>query len=196
VGYRSGTTQVFRPLRVQKLLELPLHIQDGALFFAEKLNLSEAEAWEKCESIINVAKKHGGILTVLWHDRSHGPERFWGEFYASLVVRLKSCNVWFANARQAVAWFDKRRAVVFERIGEDGSGVRLRSRDGEEPAGPPFRLRFYRYDQENDVPRMEDLDWDGNRELEFSGLNAGEPYGSEHTMSATKGAVEVIAAGL
>ena len=30
IGYRSGTTQVFRPAGVRSLLELPLHDQDGA----------------------------------------------------------------------------------------------------------------------------------------------------------------------
>src|SRR5262249_28238561 len=44
VGYRHGTTQVFRPLSARRLLELPLHIQDGALFYPQKLDLSEREA--------------------------------------------------------------------------------------------------------------------------------------------------------
>ena len=29
IGYRSGTTQVFRPFGTRRLLELPMHIQDG-----------------------------------------------------------------------------------------------------------------------------------------------------------------------
>ena len=33
IGYRNGTAQVFRPLGARTLLELPLHIQDGALFY-------------------------------------------------------------------------------------------------------------------------------------------------------------------
>ena len=41
VGFRCGTTQVFRPLGVEHLLELPLHIQDGALFFATKMHVDE-----------------------------------------------------------------------------------------------------------------------------------------------------------
>ena len=44
IGYRNGTTQVFRPLGAQTLLELPLHIQDGALFYPQRLDLSEPEA--------------------------------------------------------------------------------------------------------------------------------------------------------
>src|SRR5262249_6514693 len=38
LGYRNGTSQVFRPLGTSNLLELPLHIQDGALFYPQNLN--------------------------------------------------------------------------------------------------------------------------------------------------------------
>ncbi len=81
IGYRSGTTQVFRPLGAKTLLELPLHIQDGALFYPQRLDLSEPEAEKRCKELIENAGQFGGVLTVLWHDRSHGPERFWGDFY-------------------------------------------------------------------------------------------------------------------
>jgi hypothetical protein len=95
VGYRAGTGQTFRPPGSRTLLELPLHIQDGAMFYPQKLDLSEADAWTLCEALIQNARRFGGVLTVLWHDRSHGPERYWGDFYARLVVRLKSLDAWF-----------------------------------------------------------------------------------------------------
>ncbi len=42
VGYRNGTSQVFMPLDCRTLLELPIHIQDGALFLPQRLNLSDS----------------------------------------------------------------------------------------------------------------------------------------------------------
>ena len=33
VGYRAGTTQPYRPLAASRLLELPLHVMDTALFY-------------------------------------------------------------------------------------------------------------------------------------------------------------------
>ena len=51
VGYRAGTTQVFRPLNADRLLELPMHIMDTALFFPDYLNLRPGEAkasWNRC----------------------------------------------------------------------------------------------------------------------------------------------------
>ena len=38
VGYRGGTTQVFRPPGAKKLLELPLNIQDTALFYPKRMD--------------------------------------------------------------------------------------------------------------------------------------------------------------
>ena len=142
IGYRSGTAQVYRPLEAQTLLELPLHIQDGALFYPQKLDLSEPEAWDRCGALIENAKKHGGVLTVLWHDRSHGPERFWGGFYITLVQEFKSLNVWFGGAQQIVDWFRKRRQVRFERVGNSGATRMRLCYEGAE-IQPPLRVRVY-----------------------------------------------------
>jgi hypothetical protein len=146
VGYRSGTTQVFRPLDAKTLLELPLHIQDGALFYHNRLDLSEREAEKRCKDLIENAGQFGGVLTVLWHDRSHAPERFWGDFYVSLIDVLKSSGAWFATAAQAVSWFRKRREVRFERA-ETANGVRAFCGTEEEQkaeALPPLSLRVHR----------------------------------------------------
>ena len=141
IGYRNGSTQVFRPLGVTRLLELPLHVQDGALFYADRLDLSDREAEEPCEGLIGIARRFGGVLTVLWHDRSHGPERFWGDFYKRLVGVLKSTDAWFATAAQAVAWFQQRREVLFERLGT--GGLRICACGKQEVTLPQLSIRVY-----------------------------------------------------
>jgi len=143
VGYRNGTTQVFRPLGAQTLLELPLHIQDGALFYPQRLDLSEPEAEKRCHELIVWAQALGGVLTVLWHDRSHAPERFWGAFYIGLVRTLKSANAWFCTAGQAVSWFRKRREVRFESV-EDARGTRIRLCYEGAAIRPPLRVILHR----------------------------------------------------
>jgi|SRR5438876_3150989 len=144
VGYRSGTTQVFRPAGARTLLELPLHIQDGALFFPQQLDLSESDAWLRCGRLIDHSRTFGGVLTVLWHDRSHGPERFWGAFYVRLLRALTTLDGWFGTADQVVGWFRKRRGVSFERIeGTDGV-VRTRVRYQGEQILPPLTIRVHR----------------------------------------------------
>jgi len=149
IGYRCGTSQVFSPLGVKTLLELPLHIQDGALFYHNRLDLSEPEAEIRCKDLIQNAGQYGGVVTVLWHDRSHGPERFWGDFYISLVQVLKSSDAWFATAAKAVSWFRKRREVRFDRL-EYAYGTRAVCLEEREGTLPGLCLRVYRPFVEND----------------------------------------------
>jgi hypothetical protein len=142
-GYCCGTTQAFRPLSARNLLELPLHIQDGALFYPTRLGLSEADAWNRCERFIANARKLGGVLTILWHDRSPGPERFWGGFYCRLVQKLKSLDVWFGTGGQVVAWFQKRREVKFERAGAEDGKLRIKSCGCGKRVVPPLKVRIH-----------------------------------------------------
>jgi len=107
VGYRAGTTQVFRPLGVEKLLELPLHIMDTALFYPQRMGLTEEEAFTLIRKNIADADENGGVLTINWHQRSIGPERFWDDFYILLLKELKALNGYFCTALQAVKWFSK-----------------------------------------------------------------------------------------
>jgi hypothetical protein len=164
VGYRAGTVQVFRPPGVQTLLELPLHIQDGALFYPQRLDLTESQAENRCQVLIDQAHKFGGVLTLLWHDRSHGPERFWGEFYKRLVRALRSQDGWFATAVQATDWFRKRRGVRFEKLnGEGGTIIRL-VYDGAE-IQPPLRIRVSRLSGEAGTAKVEfsETSWSGKQ---------------------------------
>jgi peptidoglycan/xylan/chitin deacetylase (PgdA/CDA1 family) len=113
VGYRAGTSQVFKPLTTKNLLELPMHVMDTALFYPSYLNLSPAQADEKVSPLIANTVQFGGVFTVNWHDRSLAPERLWGDFYSHLLEKLSRKNPWFATAAQSVAWFRQRRAATF-----------------------------------------------------------------------------------
>jgi hypothetical protein len=161
VGYRAGTSQVFRPAGTRTLIELPLHIQDGALFYSQHLNLPEREADKRCGALVDFASRLGGVLTVLWHDRSHAAERFWGDFYIRLVARLKSLDCWFGSAAQVVAWFRKRREVRFE---QDGGRIRIEYNG--DPIDPPLRVRVHSAscpDTERTEPEFTDITWRGER---------------------------------
>jgi hypothetical protein len=116
VGYRAGTSQVYRPIGAERLLELPLHIMDTALFFPACLNLSFAEARMVVGRIIDYAVQFGGVVTINWHDRSLAPERLWRDFYVDLLAELRSRGAWLASARDTVLWFRQRRAAVFDDV--------------------------------------------------------------------------------
>jgi len=102
--------------------------------------LSEAEAASRCQTVIDNTSRSGGVLTVLWHDRSHGPERFWGDFYLDLTSRLRSSNCWFGTASQVTGWFRKRREALFERV-QGTARVRIRYEGGT--IEPPLIVRIY-----------------------------------------------------
>jgi len=114
VGYRAGTTQAYKPLEANHMLELPMHVMDTALFYHSYLGLTQREARKLVESMIENTAGFGGCLTVNWHDRSLAPERLWGDCYQDMLQALKARRAWFATAGQVVSWFRMRRSVVFE----------------------------------------------------------------------------------
>ncbi len=115
VGYRAGTSQVFRLDGTNDLMELPLSIMDSALLSPGRLGLDAAQAAERWRPIIENAQARGGTIVVNWHGRSLAPERLWGRHYRRLLDEIASGHrVWFTTAGQAVRWFRWRRAVQFK----------------------------------------------------------------------------------
>lgn len=143
VGYRAGTTQVYRPLEASRLLELPLHVMDTALFYPDYLDLSPQDAKVVLGRLADNAVQFGGCLTVNWHDRSTAPERLWGACYGNLVQDLKSRCAWFATTGQAIAWFRKRRSVVFETDCPETDAVRARVTVAHSDNLPGLRFRIH-----------------------------------------------------
>jgi len=123
VGYRAGTTQVFKPLDAVRLLELPLHVMDTALFYPCHLGLSPSQAHTRVRAIIEHALGAGGAVTVNWHDRSLAPERLWGDAYLRVIDELRRADAWFATASQAVEWFRRRRSAAFDSVRIDAGSV-------------------------------------------------------------------------
>ncbi len=144
VGYRTGTTQVYKPLDATRLLELPLHIMDTAMFYPNDRRHSPTRAKAVLRQMVNNAVQYGGALTVNWHDRSLAPERLWDAPYRELVQDLKNRGAWFATAGQAVSWFAKRRMAVFEADSRESSRVHVKSTLDNEGKLPGLRLRIHK----------------------------------------------------
>ena len=104
---------------------------------------------------------------MLWHDRSHGPERFWGDFYVRLVRTLRSTNAWFGTAGQTVSWFRKRREVRFDRI-EDARGSHVHLRYDGAVIQPPLRIIVHRPSGQESAT---DIPWNGGRAVEFESVH-------------------------
>jgi hypothetical protein len=157
VGYRAGTSQVFR-LPGTTLLELPLSIMDTALLNPGRMGLSQDEALAVCRPLVSNARRFGGALVINWHDRSLAPERLWGRCYRGLLQEVSvGDRAWFATAAEAIDWFRWRRSVRF--AGEsDSSGISVAA--PVKPAALPAALvRIRHQDGTGDVA------FDGNETM-------------------------------
>jgi len=144
VGYHAGTMQAYKPLQATRLLELPLHVMDTALFNPAYLGLSPSQARITIDRMIHEAIQFGGCLTINWHDRSIFPERLWETCYRELVEDLKIRGAWFSTAGQAVAWFRKRRVTVFETDCTEPEAVCAKVTSDDRENLPRLRLRIHR----------------------------------------------------
>jgi len=172
VGYRAGTSQAFKPTGTNNIFELPLHIQDTALFNPGHMSLNKTEAWQLCQDLIEKTSVNGGVLTILWHDRSLSPERLYEDFYIKLLSELKSKQVWFATANEACNWFKNRRAAKFDNVKLDANVIHIRMLTDNEDALPPMKMRVYHPDikQKSSLPNQQavnyiDLPWQGKTDF-------------------------------
>ena len=133
VGFRAGTSQVFAPLGTQRLLELPLHIQDTSLFYPARMHRSESEALSICGQILDDVCRHGGVATISWHERSLSPERQWDRAYDQLLSLLRTRRASVRPAHEVVSWFRLRRSVDLEGAcinAQSLSGIAIAENDG------------------------------------------------------------------
>jgi hypothetical protein len=144
VGFRAGTTQVFRPLLAERLLELPLHIQDTALFFPGRMDCTEQEALDLCKRILDWTQGLGGVSTLSWHERSLVPERQWDGAYRWLLAQLRQRGAYVGSARDVVSWFSARRSVDLQGAEIEADRLlALAARGPEAVASPALVLRIH-----------------------------------------------------
>jgi hypothetical protein len=147
VGFRAGATQAFKPLSAERMLELPLHIMDTALFYSSYMNLSAKQAEKAVAPLIDDVARFGGALTINWHDRSLAPDRLWDGFYVRLLEKLKRRGAWFPTALHAVTWFRKRRAALIENVSFENDAVRVSVSlpgNNDDNTLPGLRVRVHR----------------------------------------------------
>jgi len=155
-GFRAGTLQAYRPRDTETLLELPLHIQDIGLFGRscwapmgdrwEKipcLHLEETGAAEMSNRILDLAKRYGGAVTLLWHYENLVPPRDWSGLYVELVNRAKKDGAWVTTAGNVVAWFRERRQAVIT-CRQEGKTITLGAGNLESDGTlPPLTVRVH-----------------------------------------------------
>jgi hypothetical protein len=169
IGFRGGTAQVHGMASANSLLELPLSLQDTALFYPDRMNLSEAKAMDACRHLIRQTVRFGGVLTINWHTRSLSPERLWGGFYGKLLEEIQKYHVWFTTAQDAANWFRTRRALRFEQVKFMSDGLQLRIAGAVPNGQPSFVMRVHHSKSASgsahSSPAYTDIPWKGETEL-------------------------------
>jgi hypothetical protein len=143
IGYRAGTTQAYKHLNTEHLLELPLHVMDTALFYPSYLHLSPTEAQEQIGRILDNAVRFGGCVTFNWHDRSIAPERLWDRTYVDAIAECKARGAWMGAATEVVGWFRLRRSVCLEGFRSEPSALSAKLSAHREENLPGLRLRIH-----------------------------------------------------
>ena len=107
VGFRFGTCYPWYlyDLREEKelpIVEIPLLIQDGAMFNPTKgMRLDEDTAFRYVIQIAEAVEHVGGVLTLLWHPHSLINLPSW-RVYARSLEYLKGRNAWFGSLSNIV----------------------------------------------------------------------------------------------
>ncbi|HLV31784.1 MAG TPA: hypothetical protein VKY57_09470 [Chitinispirillaceae bacterium] len=143
-GFKAGTFQPHIPPGCSSLLEIPMHIQDCTLFYPERMNLTEKEVYPVFDKFIKLCSNMGGVLTCLWHQRSPGPERNWGNAYKFLIMKIKNSNGYFATCMQIAKWFRIRRQIQFNHIIENEKSILIQFGNFKTESVPPMLLRVYK----------------------------------------------------
>ena len=101
-------------------------VQDTALFYSSRLNLSTKKAWYLVENIVDRLRQYGGCLTLNWHYRSLAPERLWRDFYTKMLELLDRNLGSFRSASEIVEWFDTRRRAEFKKVEFDSDNLLIK----------------------------------------------------------------------
>lgn len=148
IGYRSGTTQAYRPLGCEQTLELPLHAMDTAMFYPSYLHLTQNQGIARLKQMVAFVAHNGGTLTVNWHDRSLAPERLWVSSYATLIDEIERNGGWFATMSEACAWYQMRRASQFA-ADQSGDQITSMASLGIEQRIPGLTVKHHKGPQQN-----------------------------------------------
>ena len=116
VGFRRGTSYPFPLMDLKNdqklpLWEMPLIIQDGAMFHHRKgMRLNHTMALEYITTLAGRVRETGGVLTVLWHPDTISQPVYWDTYRKTLAI-LDDMGGWFGSVREVGEWWQKENGI-------------------------------------------------------------------------------------
>lgn len=119
IGFRNGIAFPFflydllndKPL---PLLEIPLHIQDGALILSNNMDLAPELALLHAKLFIDKIEENRGLVTILWHPNilfdCFYIKLFW--VYEQLLKYISTKDAWVAPVKEVGLWWESRRQCL------------------------------------------------------------------------------------
>jgi len=105
------------------ILELPLLLMDGQLFWYE--GFSPSDAVKNCERIADLVAAHGGLLTLNWHQHTYDGYSFpgWWDVYEHMLGWLAERQALFMTGEDVWRWWTSRAAVSVSEQTRSASGA-------------------------------------------------------------------------
>jgi len=124
-GFRNGMCHPFRPFnlrtgREMEILEVPLVVMDRALLL--HMRLSPEQAWSEMERLLAAAKRHHGVVTVLWHNEFLLDPSASLRFYEKILEYGREEGAWMTGGHEIAAWWAKNG--LRPPAGADAAGFR------------------------------------------------------------------------
>jgi hypothetical protein len=110
-GFRTGMCHPYRPSG-RSILEIPLVLMDGQLFWYEKFDVERATA--NCELLARAVESLGGVLTMNWHQHTLDGYSFpgWWDVYDRILEGLIPRGPAFMTSAQISSWWSAREQVA------------------------------------------------------------------------------------
>lgn len=105
IGFPEGRYRPFRLTGTDGLTVLPLNIHDVALLDRSKADLDVSTASVQIDHLLDEARQHHAVVTLLWHNTSFVAPRFWGKVYERVIERARRDGAEILTAAMAVERF-------------------------------------------------------------------------------------------
>ncbi len=137
-GFRTGFCHPYAP--GGRILEIPLVVMDGQLFWYEKLDPDRAYA--RTRALLETVAKVHGVATLNWHQHTMDELSFpgWWDVLRRCLTDLARTDAWFARGVDLATWWNRRSAI---RLEEHRAGDGTVTWDLTDGSGGPATLRVF-----------------------------------------------------
>jgi hypothetical protein len=116
VGFRAGTALPFRPFDFVEnepvdVLELPLVLQEGALFLPDALALDTTLARAVSAQLVDAVAEVGGVATILFHPHSLAGQDY-VDLYRAVIDHALERGAWVAPLGEIARWWRERERTL------------------------------------------------------------------------------------